>query len=117
MKEKEGEAEQIRAAFMSREIHPEVQNRVNAAVSRAARAGEKELMAFSFPASYCNDGGWRSEEGPDVDTCFALLFLRRANLTRDLSTAMRGVKDPGQATLKATGIGASSLVGPGWILS
>jgi hypothetical protein len=56
------------------------------------------------------DGGWRSEEGPDVDTCFALLFLRRANLTRDLSTAMKGVKDPGQATLKATGIGAPSVV-------
>ena len=59
MKEKEGEEEQLRAAFMSREIHPQVKDRVNAAVSRAARAGEKELMAFSFPASYCNDGGRR----------------------------------------------------------
>lgn len=57
------------------------------------------------------DGGWRGEEGPDVDSSFALLFLRRANLTRDLSAALKGVKDPGQATLKATGIGAGSLAG------
>jgi hypothetical protein len=55
------------------------------------------------------DGGWRGEEGSDVDTSFALLFLRQANLTRDLSAALKGVKDPGQSTLKATGIGADSL--------
>jgi hypothetical protein len=55
------------------------------------------------------DGSWRGEEGPDVDTCFAVLFLRRANLTRDLSAALKGVKDPGQVTLKATGIGTESV--------
>ena len=58
-KHKENEEKQLREAFMSREIHPEVKERVNAAVSRAARSGEKELMAVSFPASYCNDGGRR----------------------------------------------------------
>ncbi len=57
------------------------------------------------------DGGWRGEEGPDIDTSFALLFLCRANLTRDLSAALKGVKDPGQATLKAIGIGVGSLPG------
>ena len=49
------------------------------------------------------DGSWQGEEGPEVDTCFALLFLRRANLTRDLSNTLRGVTDPGPVTLKVVG--------------
>jgi hypothetical protein len=59
MKRKEDEERELREAFMSREIHPQVKERVNAAVSRAARAGEKELMVVSFPASFCNDAGRR----------------------------------------------------------
>jgi hypothetical protein len=56
------------------------------------------------------DGSWRGEEGPEVDTCFALLFLRRANLSRDLSATLKGIKDPGQVTLKAGGIGGAELL-------
>jgi hypothetical protein len=31
------------------------------------------------------DGSWEGKYGPDVDTSFALLFLRRANLARELT--------------------------------
>jgi hypothetical protein len=47
------------------------------------------------------DGSWKGEyaEG-GVDTCFALLFLRRANLVRDLTVALKGkVVDPGERVL------------------
>jgi len=64
-------------------------------------------------ASQHADGCWRGEEGPLVDTCFALLFLRRANLTRDLSATLKNMKDPGQATLKAGGIGGAGLLAKG----
>jgi hypothetical protein len=62
-------------------------------------------------ANQQRDGGWEganAEGGPD--TCFALLFLRRANLARDLVVLLRGkVQDPGRAVLKAGGVGGASL--------
>jgi HEAT repeats len=61
-----------------------------------------------------NDGGWSGEWGQGgVDTCFALLFLRRANLARDLSAALKGqVQDPGEVALKAGGVGGENLQPP-----
>lgn len=49
------------------------------------------------------DGGWSENySGTAVDTCFALLFLRRANLVRDLTVTLHGrVQDPGNAMLRA----------------
>ncbi len=44
---------------MSRDIHPQVMERVNAAVRRAAEQGNRQLLAVTFPASYCNDAGRR----------------------------------------------------------
>jgi AcrR family transcriptional regulator len=36
-------------------------------------------------------GGWLGRYGPGgVDTCFALLFLKRANLSRDLTASLQG---------------------------
>jgi hypothetical protein len=55
----EAEASALREAFMSREVHPEVKQRINAVVARAAERGVNEIMALSFPASYCSDGGRR----------------------------------------------------------
>src|SRR5207253_5001464 len=50
------------------------------------------------------DGGWNSQ----VDTCFALLFLRRANLAEDLTATLRGtVSDPGEVNLRAGGVGGA----------
>jgi hypothetical protein len=50
------------------------------------------------------DGGWHGQypEG-GIDTCFALLFLRRSNLAQDLTASLRGrVHDPGEARLRAS---------------
>ncbi len=51
------------------------------------------------------DGTWSGEYGEGgVDTCFALLFLKRANLARDLTASIKGmVKDPGERVLKGGG--------------
>jgi len=49
--------DQVREAFMSREIHPEVFERVSRVVKSAAERGEREVLAFRFPSEYCTDGG------------------------------------------------------------
>jgi hypothetical protein len=50
------------------------------------------------------DGSWSGDyAGGGVDTCFALLFLRRANLVRDLTISLKGkVVDPGERVLSGT---------------
>jgi hypothetical protein len=49
------------------------------------------------------DGSWTAQGGDTADTCFALLFLKRANLAPDLSAMLKGrVKDGGETALKAT---------------
>lgn len=55
------------------------------------------------------DGGWSGRYDGGVDTCFALLFLRKANLAADLSAKLRGVNDPGEANLRAGGIGKPAI--------
>jgi hypothetical protein len=56
------------------------------------------------------DGAWRGNIGDTVDTCFALFFLRRANLAGDLTATLRGrIKDPGVVNLKAGGVGGQAL--------
>jgi hypothetical protein len=50
-------AEELKQAFQSREVSPQVAERINAAVSAAAKRGVREVLVLSFPASYCNDGG------------------------------------------------------------
>ncbi|MHB1422183.1 MAG: HEAT repeat domain-containing protein [Gemmataceae bacterium] len=56
------------------------------------------------------DGSWVGDYGTGcVDICFALLFLKRANLLQDLTAQLKGrVKDPGERTLRG-GIGLSGL--------
>jgi hypothetical protein len=56
------------------------------------------------------DGSWAGGYGDSgVDTCFALLFLKRANLARDLTAHLRGkMKDPGRV-IRAGGIGGNNL--------
>ncbi len=53
------------------------------------------------------DGSWPPSKhigDIDVSTSLALLFLRRANVARDLSTALKGkVQDPGLAVLRGGG--------------
>jgi hypothetical protein len=61
-KEREKKVKQkreLQEAFMSQVLHPEVRDRINQAVRRAAEQGHTQLQVMTFPASYCNDGGRR----------------------------------------------------------
>jgi hypothetical protein len=51
-------------------------------------------------ANQQGDGSWQGEfAGGAVDTCFALLFLKKANVARDLTaTFSEKVKDPGKVS-------------------
>ncbi len=53
------EQRQLHDAFMARDIHPQVMDRLNNAVRIAAEQGFKEVQVITFPASFCNDGGRR----------------------------------------------------------
>ena len=56
---REREQRDLREAFMSRDVHPEVMDRLNKVIRIAAEQGHKEVKVITFPASYCNDGGRR----------------------------------------------------------
>jgi hypothetical protein len=58
------------------------------------------------------DGSWSGDYGEGgADTCFALLFLKRANLARDLTAHLKGkAKDPGERVLRG-GIGLDKMRG------
>jgi hypothetical protein len=59
-KRKADEAQdQVREAFMSRDIHPEVFERVSHVVKSAAERGEREVLVVRFSGEYCTDGGRR----------------------------------------------------------
>ena len=49
--------DEVREAFMSRDIHPEVFERVSRVVKGAAERGEREVLAIRFSSEYCTDGG------------------------------------------------------------
>jgi hypothetical protein len=53
----------LREAFMKRKVAPEAIDRINHAVSVAARRGEHQIQALTFPCSYCTDGGRRINIG------------------------------------------------------
>jgi hypothetical protein len=50
---------ELEDAFRSKELHPEVRDRVNSAIRQAAELGRHEIEVMTFPASYCNDRGRR----------------------------------------------------------
>lgn len=63
------------------------------------------LAQQEMPGSW---GGGLADGG--VNTCFALLFLRRANIAKDLTASLKGqVQDPGEVTLKTGGVGGEAL--------
>jgi len=69
--------------------------------------GAEVLLANQQPG-----GLWMGEYGGcGADTCFALLFLKKANLTRDLTGSLRGTKVFGEKILRAGGVGGSALTG------
>jgi hypothetical protein len=56
---RERQQRELREAFMSRDIHPEVMDRLNRVIRVAAELGQREVQVITFPAAYCNDGGRR----------------------------------------------------------
>jgi hypothetical protein len=51
------ERDHLREAFMSRDVHPEVFERVSRAVKSAAERGEREVMVMRFSSKFSTDGG------------------------------------------------------------
>jgi hypothetical protein len=83
--------------------------------------GKKDWYAWGSEIlldSQKGNGTWHGEYGPEIDTCFALLFLRKANVAPDLSHFLKGrVDDPGEVALKAGGVGGETLVKGGGLQS
>lgn len=57
--QRDREQRELREAFMSRDVHPQVMDRLNKVIRIAAEQGHKEVRVITFPASYCSDGGRR----------------------------------------------------------
>jgi len=51
------ERDAFRDSFMSREVQPEVFERLSRLVKSAAERGEHEVMVLRFPSAWCTDGG------------------------------------------------------------
>lgn len=49
----------LREAFMKRKVAPEAIERINQAVSVAAKRGEHQIQVVTFPCTFCTDGGRR----------------------------------------------------------
>jgi hypothetical protein len=58
-RKKEQHQQELREAFLSREIHPEAVDRINRAVRIAAEQGKHQLQVVTFACSFCSDGGRR----------------------------------------------------------
>jgi hypothetical protein len=69
------EHHQLHDAFMAREIHADVFERVSKVVRAAAERGEREVQVVRFSSQYCTDGGRAinnfEPEWPDTLTGFA----------------------------------------------
>ena len=59
VRKEQEEQRAIHEAFMSRDVHPQVMDRLNTAIKRAAEQGLHEVQVMTFPASFCNDQGRR----------------------------------------------------------
>ncbi len=58
-KQKEQQQLDLRDAFMERDVHPEVFDRLNTAIRVAAERGVHQIQVVTFPSSFCTDGGRR----------------------------------------------------------
>jgi hypothetical protein len=58
--------------------------------------GGKNWYDWGFPIvmkAQAPNGSWNEKHGPLIDTPFALLFLKRANIARDLTRMIRGIPE------------------------
>ena len=56
-REQENAANSLRDDFMSNQLRPDVMERVNTAVRKAAAQGLTEIKVMQFPSGYCTDNG------------------------------------------------------------
>lgn len=56
-KKEQDQENELRAAFMGRELRPDAVDRFNNMVRRAAEQGHSEIEILRFPAEYCRDRG------------------------------------------------------------
>lgn len=56
----------LHEAFLARELDPKVVQRINDAISIAAKQRRHQIEVLTFPCKYCNDGGRRINNG-DAD--------------------------------------------------
>ena len=59
VRREQAEKRALHEAFLAHDLDPDVRERVNAVVKRAAEQGLHEIQVLTFPASYCNDQGRR----------------------------------------------------------
>jgi hypothetical protein len=52
------------------------------------------LFARALLSAQQEDGSWRTSHPGPIDTCFALLILRRSNLVPDLTAVIQGKPPP-----------------------
>jgi len=77
-KKKKQKRDELRKAFMDREVHPEAIDRINAAVRIAAEQGHHQLQVVTFPSTFCTDRG-RSINNADAEWPSTLTgFARKA---------------------------------------
>jgi hypothetical protein len=73
-----------------------------AVIYNLATLGDKDWYAWGAGLlldAQADDGSWDARHGPVIDTCFALLFLKRVNVAKDLTHQLQmigPVRDPGQ---------------------
>jgi hypothetical protein len=69
--------------------------------------GSDVILSMQQSSGAFNDGSY----GEDVNTAFAILFLAKANFTKDLSAKTKG-RDPGVVELRGGGASAAPLQAP-----
>jgi hypothetical protein len=81
-------------------------------VDKVGRTDWYDWGAEVLLGNQATDGSWNNGEFPNgPDTCFALLFLKRANLAADLSRNLKTqMKDGMQAALRQGGLGGAELM-------
>ena len=65
-RKKQDQQEELRKAFLAREIQPDAIDRINTAIRIAAERGNHQLQVVTFPSSLCTDRG-RSINNADAD--------------------------------------------------
>src|SRR5262245_15003449 len=58
-KQQDKAKKELHEAFLARDVHPEVVERVNNAIKIAAQQGLQKIEVMTFPCTYCNDRGRR----------------------------------------------------------